>query len=162
VTIYSEIGHGTTIALYFPVLGLGTPQDRPAQQQHLGKRGDNQTVLVVEDNPQVRKLTTVRLRNLGYRVQEAASGDHAAQLLQQDKEIEVVFTDLVMPGELDGLALARHIVATYPHIRILLTSGYAEDILSDHHQNEPGHRILRKPYRQSDLAAALSALFDGG
>lgn len=162
VTIYSEIGHGTTIALYFPVLGLGTSQDRPAQQQHLGKRGDNQTVLVVEDNPQVRKLTTVRLRNLGYRVQEAASGDHAAQLLQQDKEIEVVFTDLVMPGELDGLALARHIVATYPHIRILLTSGYAEDILSDHHQNEPGHRILRKPYRQSDLAAALSALFDGG
>jgi CheY-like chemotaxis protein len=72
-----------------------------------------------------------------------------------------VFTDLVMPGELDGLALARHIVATYPHIRILLTSGYGEDILNAKHA-ETNLQILRKPYRQSDLANALSALFDGG
>ena len=162
VTIYSEIGHGTTVALYFPVLDGAAHQVRPAGIKPLDAQGDNQTVLVVEDNPQVRKLTTVRLRNLGYRVQEAASGDHAAELLQQDTDIDAVFTDLVMPGELDGLALARHIVATYPHIRILLTSGYAEDILSRQSQNEPGHKILRKPYRQSELAAALSALFDGG
>lgn len=162
VTIYSEIGHGTTIALYFPVLGAETAHRQPMQPTLSHARGDNQTVLVVEDNPQVRSLTTVRLRNLGYRVQEAATGDHAAELLRQDKDIDAVFTDLVMPGELDGLALARHVVATYPHMRILLTSGYAEDILNRHNQNEPDHQILRKPYRQSDLATALAALFDGG
>ena len=162
VTIYSEIGIGTTIALYFPTLDAAAIQKHAALPRHKAALGDNQTVLVVEDNPQVRKLTTVRLRNLGYRVHEAASGDHATELLRQNSEIEAVFSDLVMPGELDGLALARHIVATYPHIRILLTSGYAEEILSRQSNNEPGHRILRKPYRQSDLAAALSALFDGG
>ncbi|PJI92083.1 PAS/PAC sensor hybrid histidine kinase [Yoonia maricola] len=163
VTIYSEIGHGTTIALYFPVLGEGSAQHPAVPPKPLEQRASaNQTVLVVEDNPQVRKLTTVRLRNLGYRVQEAASGDHAAEVLQQDNDIDVVFTDLVMPGELDGLALARHVVASYPNLRILLTSGYAEDILNRQSANEPGVKILRKPYRQSDLAAALSALFDGG
>jgi CheY-like chemotaxis protein len=145
------------------VLGEGSTQN-PASLRApaLHKTGNNQKVLVVEDNPQVRNLTSVRLRNLGYRVQEAATGDHAAQILQQDSDIDAVFTDLVMPGELDGLALARHVVATYPNLRILLTSGYAEDILSRRNENDAGHQILRKPYRQSDLAAALSALFDGG
>lgn len=159
VTVYSEIGHGTTIALYFPVLGSESAQNAVVQETVLA-HGQNRSVLVVEDNPQVRSLTTVRLRNLGFRVREAASGDHAAELLQQDANIDIVFTDLAMPGELDGLALARHIVATYPHIRILLTSGYAEDILSRHNQDDSGHQILRKPYRLSDLSVALSALFD--
>jgi PAS domain S-box-containing protein len=163
VTVYSEIGLGTTIALYFPVLGEGTAQSPDVLRQLPAQTpGNNQKVLVVEDNPQVRKLTTVRLQSLGYRVQEAASGDHAAEVLRQDSDIDAVFTDLVMPGELDGLALARHVVASYPNLRILLTSGYAEDILARYNESEPGHQILRKPYRQSDLAAALSALFDGG
>ena len=160
VTIYSEIGHGTTIALYFPVLD-GTPARSMQRTKAFTQRAvAGQTVLVVEDNPQVRRLTTARLRALGYDVHEAASGDAAARLIAGRNDIDAVFTDLVMPGELDGLALARHIVATYPHIRILLTSGYAEDILSRHNQIEPGHPILRKPYRQSDLATALAALFD--
>jgi CheY-like chemotaxis protein len=118
-------------------------------------------VLVVEDNPQIRRLTTERLRDLGYRVHEVDSGDAAASLLEQESRIDAVFTDLVMPGELDGLALARHIVATYPNIRILLTSGYAADILA-RQTNDLEHHILRKPYRQSDLAKALASLFADG
>ncbi len=161
VTIYSEIGHGTTIALYFPVLDAPitpTQATRDALAQHVAR---GQTVLVVEDNPQVRRLTTTRLKELGYNIQEAESGDVAAKILQQNADIDAVFTDLVMPGELDGLALARHIVASYPNMRILLTSGYAEDILSSQTE-DTDHQILRKPYRQSDLANALSALFEKG
>jgi PAS domain S-box-containing protein len=159
VTIYSEIGHGTTIALYFTVI------DGVSAKQHIEKRTvarsavRGKTVLVVEDNPQVRRLTVERLKDLGYRVREAEYGDVAAELLREGaNDIDVVFTDLVMPGELDGLALARHIVATYPHIRIMLTSGYSEDILA-HRDDDVAHRILRKPYRQSDLSAAMAALF---
>lgn len=161
VTIYSEIDHGTTIALYFPVIDAPLAERRTEDQTLSRKAARNRTVLLVEDNPQVRKLTAARLKDLGYVVREAERGDVAAEMLREDAEVHAVFTDLVMPGELDGLALARHIVASYPHIRILLTSGYAEDILSRHNEEDGiGHRILRKPYRQSDLATALSALFD--
>lgn len=161
VTIYSEVDLGTTIALYFPVIDAPLAERRTEDQTLSRQAARNRTVLLVEDNPQVRKLTAARLRDLGYVVREAERGDVAADMLREDAEIHAVFTDLVMPGELDGLALARHIVASYPHIRILLTSGYAEDILSRHSDEEGiGHQILRKPYRQSDLATALSVLFD--
>ena len=158
VTVYSEIGLGTTIALYFPVLDAVPSHTKQVRAAVARTAAKGQTVLVVEDNPQIRRLTTARLRDLGYRVQEAASGDAATRVLQQENGIDAVFTDLVMPGELDGLALARHIVATYPHIRILLTSGYAADILA-RPKEDIAHQILRKPYRQLDLATALEALF---
>ncbi len=161
VTIYSEIGHGTTIALYFPVIGSAPNKLDAAGSARAHKAAHGKTVLVVEDNPQVRKLTAARLKELGYGVREAEHGDGAAEILQNENGIDAVFSDLVMPGELDGLALARHIVATYPNMRILLTSGYAEDILSRHNETVE-HDILRKPYRQSDLAKALSALFEDG
>ncbi|MEO0929423.1 MAG: PAS domain S-box protein [Pseudomonadota bacterium] len=161
VTIYSEIGHGTTIAMYFPVIDVVPPETSTFPQIEARSIASGHTVLVVEDNPQVRKLTAERLKELGYGVREAERGDVAAEMLQLDEGIDAVFTDLVMPGELDGLALARHIVASYPNIRILLTSGYAEDILSRHHEDVV-HHILRKPYRQSELAKALAALFDDG
>ncbi|WP_342069522.1 PAS domain-containing hybrid sensor histidine kinase/response regulator [Yoonia algicola] len=159
VAIYSEIGLGTTIALYFPILGEAPPIRQTAGQSIARHDARGQSVLVVEDNPQVRRLTTARLKELGYTVHESGSGDDATEILRRQSNIDAVFTDLVMPGEMDGLALARHIVATYPHIRILLTSGYGEDILKAK-KTETNLQILRKPYRQSELANALSALFD--
>lgn len=158
VTVYSEIGRGTTIGLYFPVVDALAKRDIEARQTARSLKPRTQTVLVVEDNPHLRKLSVARVNELGYTVREADCGDTAAEMLRNDSKIDAIFTDLVMPGDLDGLALARHVVATYPHIRILLTSGYAEDILSE--QNEiHGHRLLSKPYRQSDLDHALDALF---
>ncbi len=159
VTVYSELGLGTTIALYFPVLDAVPPKKMQVRKAAARKTVHGQTVLVVEDNPQIMQLTSARLRDLGYQVKESVSGDAAAELLQQENQIDAVFTDLMMPGELDGLALARHIVASYPNIRILLTSGYAADILA-RQTDDLDHHFLRKPYRQSDLANALSALFD--
>ena len=162
VAVYSEIGLGTTIAIYLRIADEVPPERRAAKMADDRRAASDRTVLVVEDNPHLRKLTVARLKELGYGVREAEHGDSAAELLQEEAEdIDAVFTDLVMPGELDGLALARHVVATYPDKRILLTSGYAEDILSDRNEDS-AHKILRKPYRQSDLAKALSTLFEGG
>lgn len=158
VTVYSEIGHGTTIALYFPILDAPVALKEAAREALAKHEARGQTVLVVEDNLQVRRLTTARLQDMGYKVHEASSGDIAAKMLKEGANIDAVFTDLVMPGELDGLALARHIVATYPSMRILLTSGYAEDVLNTQSEGSD-HHILRKPYNQSELAIALSALF---
>ncbi|MFO8127351.1 ATP-binding protein [Yoonia sp.] len=159
VTIYSEIGHGTTVALYFPAIDE-IPTEKPLHNKRESREAAGQrTILIVEDNPRVRSVTSDRLRDLGYDVRVAGQGDHAARMLRENADVHAVFTDLVMPGELDGLALARLIEATYPHIRILLTSGYAEDILSREIDDIP-HQILRKPYRQSELAEALLELFD--
>ena len=159
VTVYSEVGIGTTVALYFPVIAA----ERAAKQGKAAALAEKSTarkrVLVVEDNSQVRKLARARLEDLGYNVEEAVSGDLATNVLaEKASEIDIVFTDLVMPGEMDGLALARHVVASYPNIRILLTSGYAKDVLR-HADDDFAQRILHKPYRQSELAAALAALF---
>ena len=158
VTIYSEIGRGTTVGLYFPVIDSVSAGKIGPKQTTLSRKPRNQTVLVVEDDPDLRRLSVARVSELGYNVREADCGDAAAEILRTDPGIDAVFTDIVMPGDLDGLALARHIVATYPHIRILLTSGYAEDMLGEQQQNH-GHRLLSKPYRQLDLDHALDALF---
>lgn len=160
-TVYSEIGIGTSIALYFPVID-GSPSEIHATQMQMARRAaSRRTVLVVEDNPQLRRLTSARLRELGYSVRDAANGDIAATILKNAPDIDAVFTDIVMPGELDGLALARLVQTTYPEIRVMLTSGCAEDILSG--QSTPHNReLLRKPYRQSELSEALARLFSTG
>ncbi len=161
VTVYSEIGHGTTIGLYFPVIDAVPEGGQRSFDPRKHLATNNQTVLVVEDNPQVRKMARAQIAELGYRVIEAESGDAAATFLDSNPDIDAVFTDLVMPGTLDGLALAQYMTTHHPKTRILLTSGYAEDILSKHN-TELGHPILRKPYRQSALAKALSDLFAEG
>lgn len=157
VAVYSELGHGTTFALYFPVLPTQSHQPAPVLVS-AGPVGKGQTILVVEDDAKVRALTVARIKELGFAVLSAKDGDEAVMLLETTPEIAAVFTDLVMPGALDGLALARHVKATYPQKLILLTSGYAEDILSKTGE-KPDHELLRKPYRQKDLAAALVRLF---
>lgn len=154
VAVYSELDHGTTVALYFPVVGAQwSASSVPAKMRHSGK-----TILVVEDNQKVRDLTVARVRELGLTVLSCVDGDTAARILETTPDIDALFTDLVLPGTLDGLALADHVAQRFPDIKILLTSGYAEDILSKVGQKLP-YDILRKPYRQKDLATAFGKLF---
>ena len=160
VAVYSKVGLGTTVALYFPTVAMAAPQKPAVRQTAARKSACHKTVLVVEDDPQLRKLTGVRLKALGFDIREAARGDVAADILQQEaNKIDAVFTDMVMPGALDGLGLARLVGASYPDTRILLTSGYAEGTLG-RCNTDSGYQILRKPYRQSDLAQAFAVLFD--
>ncbi len=160
ITLYSELGHGTSFGLYFPALRAARLADDTNLNADAGDmpRGNGQVVLVVEDNPRVRKLSLERVRDLGYQALEAANGDEAYALLRSGRHVDVVFSDLVMPGSLNGYGLAAKVREMLPHVGILLTSGYASDVITSKMGPAGDHRILHKPYRHSDLAERLYAL----
>ncbi len=160
VAIYSELGKGTTVSLYFPALGGGPGEIdavRPAMRP-TSVAGNARLVLVVEDDPAVRRLSQARIVDLGFNCIVAGSGDEAAAMIAARDDIALVFTDLVMPGKLSGYDLAKRVSAQKPDIKILLTSGFSEGMLRDGRLGQD-YPILRKPYRQADLVKAIRAAF---
>lgn len=119
------------------------------------------SVLVVEDDPELRDLAAELLDYLGYHTRVAASGEAALMILKAERGIDLIFTDLVMPGRLDGLALAEEARRLDPAIKIVFTSGYAGHAAL--RQRRPGrHEVfVHKPYRASDLAAAIERALAG-
>jgi CheY-like chemotaxis protein len=115
------------------------------------------TILVAEDQPDVLDLACEFLGGLGYRVLRAASGDDALAVLAADGAVDLLFTDIVMPGQLDGLALAKAASALRPDLKVLYTTGYAQQFKPDSLGSDV--RILPKPYRPSQLRAAIERLF---
>ncbi|MEO1363761.1 MAG: ATP-binding protein, partial [Pseudomonadota bacterium] len=160
ITLYSELGHGTSFGLYFPALGRAhAPHAAPGTMDDTAlPMGNGQIVLVVEDNPRVRKLSIARIRDLGYQVLEASTGDEALATLASGTHVDVLFSDLVMPGTLNGYDLAALVRSEFPKVKILLTSGYASDVVTNRMGGTAAYRILHKPYRHSDLAERLQAL----
>lgn len=164
VTLYSELGHGTSFGLYFPAMAAsidGEDEDDTGRQRAQSPQGRGETVLVVEDNPKVRKLSIARIRDLGFNTKEAASGDEAYAMLADGAHIDIVFSDLVMPGTLNGYDLAAKVASEFPDTKVLLTSGYASDVVTGAMAKGQEHEILHKPYRQSNLALRLQALLAG-
>ncbi|MGJ8596295.1 PAS domain S-box protein [Sulfitobacter sp.] len=164
ITLYSELGLGTSFGLYFPALPHDAAHaDTEAQKNTTSKMplGNGEVVLIVEDNPKVRKLSIERIRDLGFETLEAESGDQAYEMLTQDIKVDLVFSDLVMPGTLNGFNLASKVTAEFPKLKVLLTSGYASDVLTNAMPENLTYDILHKPYRQSELAARLHALLAG-
>lgn len=161
ITLYSEEGLGTSFGLYFPSL---SEKSASAERSHTGRYaaqapfGKGRKVLVVEDNPNVRRLSVTRIRDLGFEVVEAVSGDEALALLRSGIQIDIVFSDLIMPGSLSGYELAAQVAVEFPHLKVLLTSGYASDIAAARGAVGENQDVLHKPYRQSDLVARLQAL----
>ena len=148
VTIASEVGHGTTVTMYLP------RSHDPLYEQPVAERPaprGREAVLLVEDNPEVQEVVGMLLEALGYHVSYAQSAAAALQLLASGEPIDLVFTDIVMPGELDGVALAQRVKVEYPNIAVLLTTGYARAA----NTLDPGIAILRKPYRLRTLARAV-------
>ena len=133
------------------------PQSEPAEGAEPnpaavpGQSGGGEAVLVVEDEHRVREVTVARLTNLGYRVLEASSGPAAMQVLSNHPEVEVVFSDLVLPGELSGLDLAKRVQEVHPNVHVILTSGYSAELMSGWGE-DLDLQVLPKPYRQADLA----------
>ena len=126
----------------------GTSQgSRAASAQ--SDRGE--TVLVVEDDPRQRRATCMRLADLGYRVLEASDAAAAIELLSKHPEIEVLFSDVVMPGEMSGFDLAKRVRELYPAVHIILTSGYSAELLNGE-EEDLGLHVLHKPYSQASLA----------
>jgi CheY-like chemotaxis protein len=159
--IESEDGKGTVVSIYLPrhradgeASGLGGAAD-PAQA------GAGQLIVAVEDDERVRRLTVSRLTQLGYRVLPAGSGAEALQILATEPEVHLLFTDLVMPGGMSGYELSTVVRSLYPDIRVLLTSGYAEELAKGDHLAAEQFKVLRKPYRQAELAAAIEDVLKG-
>jgi len=153
VTITSEVGNGTSVTIYLPRSHHQLTEQRVVEGEP--PRG-GETVLLVEDNPEVQEVAGMLLEQLGYRVYHAESATVALQFLATGEAVDLVFTDIVMPGELDGVALARRVKEEYPDTAVLLTSGYAKaaDPL------EVGFPILRKPYQLPTLARAIRKALD--
>jgi PAS domain S-box-containing protein len=152
-TIYSEPGLGTTINIYLPRASEGVVAAAPTSAEPEAKASAGETILVVEDEERVRNLTVNRLKGLGYRVHAAADGAAAIRMLEEGLAADLVFSDLVMPGGFTGHDVARRARELNPAIKVLLTSGYAEDLARSEDLGEI--RLLRKPYRLNDLRNAL-------
>jgi PAS domain S-box-containing protein len=156
VSIYSEPGLGTTIRIYLP--RAGTKSVRPLAQSHADNESlpsGTETVLIVEDDPFVRSYAVMRLESLGYSVVSAVDGDDALQKLRAGIHADILFTDIVMPGGINGWELADLARQLRPGLPVLLTSGYALETLAKHGRLRAGAIVLAKPYRKADLARRL-------
>lgn len=123
--------------------------------------GDGETVLVVEDNPDVRRVTVERLEVLGYQVLEAEDAPAALAALKAGKHVDLVFSDVVMPGGMSGFELARRIRELWPSQKLLLASGYTGEITEGGGNRIPGLKVLRKPYGQAELARSIRSALAG-
>jgi PAS domain S-box-containing protein len=163
VRIYSEVGHGTTVRLYLPRLTGSDPTDRTATADATAlspRPCGGETILVVEDDAQVRAFVLRELRELGYRVLEAEDGPRALRILESGAAIDLLFTDVVMPGGMTGYQLAESGRRRRPSLKTLFTSGYTENSVQRVSNLDPGIRLLSKPYRKHDLATRIRGALD--
>ncbi|HUK58401.1 MAG TPA: PAS domain S-box protein [Stellaceae bacterium] len=158
VRIDSKEGQGTTVRLYLPRAEGAAGAGLSSQAREQPYRG-SETVLVVEDDHGVRDFAASVLRELGYRVLEASSGDSALQLLERIEAIDLLFTDVVMPGRLNGVDLAREALDRRADLRVLFTSGYTTRLVEKGWPAEDVE-LLRKPYRSVDLAERVRTVLD--
>jgi len=159
--IYSELGLGTTVRLYLPV-SQRIEASRPRASSNATEdvaHGD-ETILIVEDDPFVRGHAIASLESLGYKVLVAAQGREAFGLLQGGAKIDLLFSDIVMPGGMNGWELAVQARLMMPQLKVLFTSGYPQEALNRRIQIDPSARILAKPYRLAQLARRVRETLD--
>ena len=159
--VSSELGKGTTFTLYLPAASvnaedIGRPRrvERPREPQF-------GNILVVEDNDILRDHVRGQLESLGYGVRTAANGAEALSILEQQGDIDLLFTDIVMPGGMNGRQLGESALAHWPSLRVLYTSGYASGALSEKGRLKEGVILLTKPYTRSALAEKVRAVLEG-
>jgi PAS domain S-box-containing protein len=160
VSIYSEPGLGTTVRIYLPSLAGRAVKDLEIARGAEKSASGTEVILIVEDDPFVRSYAVMCLRSLGYTVIAATDGNDALQKLGSDVAIDVLFTDIVMPGGINGWELADIAMRERPELRILLTSGYALDTMAARGRMRDGSVILTKPYRKAELARRLREMVD--
>ncbi len=148
VNVYSEPGKGTVFRLYLPRGAEGVSASAPAVETLA--QGGGETVLVVEDNDALRRVVVRQLTDLGYRVIQADTAVSALALLDDASHIDLLLTDIVMPGGVDGIQLARDMQMRRPKLKVLLSSGFPEARLRD--GNDMKVRLLSKPYTKAELA----------
>jgi PAS domain S-box-containing protein len=161
VRIYSEPGQGTTVKIYLPRSKADVPTGVKEPTTDRAAVGHGETVLVVEDNPDVRTLAVVLLQGLGYDVLEAASAGSALELLETNSRANLLFTDIMLPGGMNGRDLAHDVRQRYPGIKVLYMSGYSENAAVHQDLLDCDAPLLAKPFRKADLARKLREVLDG-
>jgi CheY-like chemotaxis protein len=160
IKVTSKPGKGAKFQLYLPVAPGHEPDAvKPAVEAYALRYGQ-ENVLLVEDHPLVRDHLRGKLKSLGYLVTVAGNGADALAILESRDDIDLLLTDVVMPGGLGGLELGRLTAERWPHIRILYTSGYAPDTLTKGGRLLDGAALLPKPYTKSELARKVRAVLD--
>jgi PAS domain S-box-containing protein len=160
IKIYSEEGHGTTIKIYLP---RATGLDQAAVESLTSSivEGGNEAILVVEDDALVRRYVVTQIKNLGYAALEASNAAEALDIIDNAARIDLLFTDVIMPGSMNGRQLADETLKRRPSLKTLYTSGYTENAIVHHGRLDPGVLLLAKPYRTSDLARMIRKALDG-
>ncbi|MDA9519773.1 histidine kinase [Bradyrhizobium sp. CCBAU 11434] len=153
IKIYSELGHGTTVKLYFP--RAHESEDVVTDLSSTPVRGGSETILVVEDDEDVREGTVALLRDLGYRVLKAKDGASAMGVIESGLPIDLLFTDVVMPGPVRSPDLARTAKERLPNLAVLFTSGYTENAIVHGGRLDRGVELLGKPYSREQLARKI-------
>ncbi|HLB79522.1 MAG TPA: PAS domain-containing protein [Dongiaceae bacterium] len=160
VRIYSEPGHGTTVKLYLPRAHQGRPAEPTARAPAHAESGNGETVLIVEDDADVRGFVTTVLARRGYRVIEAADGPAALARLDTHPDVDLLLTDVILPGGMNGRQVAEAVAARCPRVGVLYTSGYAENVIVHQGKLDPGVHLLAKPYRKEDLLRLVRKILD--
>jgi PAS domain S-box-containing protein len=155
--IYSEIGQGTMVCLYFPRSLAGPQQDEPAHPPaDPASTVGSETVLVVDDEPSIRMLAVDVLAELGYTAMQAQDGKSALSILRSDARIDLLVTDVGLPGGMNGRQLADAGIALRPGLRVLFVTGYAENAVVRGGHLKPGMHVMTKPFTLEALAARIS------
>jgi CheY-like chemotaxis protein len=155
IGLYSEVNRGTSISIYLPRAETTEADETRRQKVVQPPLAAGETILVVEDNPEVRLVTRSRLEQLGYKVLEAETGPAAIEALTSNQRINVVFSDVVLGGGMSGFDVARWVNQNKPGLKIVMTSGYPDQVLSSQDATAAALKMLRKPYNLRELAECL-------
>jgi PAS domain S-box-containing protein len=160
VAIYSEVGNGTTVKVYLPRWkGQAVPETVRAAA--VIPPANSETVLVVEDDPDMRLIAVTMLRSLGYKVLEAPSGTKALKVLGDEPGVALLLSDVVLAGSMNGRRLAEEARNLHPQLKVLFMSGYTEDAIVHHGRLDEGVNFIQKPFRKQDLAIKAREALDG-
>jgi PAS domain S-box-containing protein len=162
VKVYSELDEGTTVKIYLPrYLGAEEHVEDAEQSQAANGAIGTETILVVEDDDALRSYTVETLAELGYRVLPATNGAVALEILDSGNDIDLLFTDVVMPGGLNGRQLADEAVRRRPGLKVLFTTGYTRNAIMHHGRLDPGVEMVGKPFSSDELIRKVRAILDG-
>jgi PAS domain S-box-containing protein len=160
IKIYSEEGHGTTVKIYLP-RATGLAQTAAEASATAPVEGGTETILVVEDDAMVRNYVIAQIKSLGYTTFEAANATEALKVIDQNPAIDLLFTDVIMPGPMNGRMLVDEALKRRPALKTLYTSGYTENAIVHHGRLDSGVLLLAKPYRKSELARMIRIALGG-
>ncbi len=165
IRIYSEINEGTTVKIYLPRLGqaaevAASPEEMPQRTPPVISARSSETILLVEDNEDVREYARSALEELGYKVLVAHDGGGALRIVNNGAHIDLLFTDIVLPGGMNGRQLSQEVLKARPGLAVLYTTGYTPNAIIHHGRLDPNVQLLSKPYTQDDLSRKIRQVLE--